>query len=70
LLGPGAKPQIRRRETSEQYVQTLLQIPEHIKVESIIAIGYPAETREPLPCTDLKDTKSTWHLRQIDVPVS
>jgi nitroreductase len=54
--------QVRNRRfddetTSEQYVQKLLRIPGHIKVESIIAIGYPAETREPLPRTDLKDTK-------------
>ena len=43
--------------TSEQYVQRLLGIPEHIKIESIIAIGYPAEKREPLPRADLKDAK-------------
>jgi len=54
--------QVRNRRfdgqmTSEQYVQKLLQIPEHIKVESIIAIGYPAEKREPLPRADLKDAK-------------
>ena len=54
--------QVRNRRfddqtTSEQYVQRLLQIPEHIKVESIIAIGYPAEEREPLPRVDLKDAK-------------
>ena len=30
--------------TSEQYIQMLLQTPEHIKVESIIAIGHPAES--------------------------
>ena len=35
--------------TSEQYVQKLLKIPEHLKVESIIAIGYPAEKWEPVP---------------------
>jgi nitroreductase len=43
--------------TSEQYVQTLLRIPEHIKVESIIAVGYPAEKRGPLPRASLKDAK-------------
>ena len=51
--------QVRNRRfddqtTSEQYVQKLLQIPEHIKVESIIAVGYPAEKRDPLPRADLK----------------
>jgi nitroreductase len=54
--------QVRNRRfddqtTSEQYVQRLLQIPEHFKVESIIAIGYPAEKREPLPRASLKDAK-------------
>jgi nitroreductase len=43
--------------TSEQYIQELLRIPEHIKVESIIAIGYPTEKREPLPRADLKDDR-------------
>ncbi len=43
--------------TSEQYIQKLLRIPEHIKVESVIAIGYPAEKREPLPRASLKDAK-------------
>jgi nitroreductase len=43
--------------TSEQYVQNLLRIPEHIKVESIVAVGYPAEKREPLLRASLKDTK-------------
>jgi nitroreductase len=43
--------------TSEQYIQTLLQIPEHVRVESIIAIGYPAEKREPLSRADLRNTK-------------
>ena len=53
--------------TSEQYVQSLLRIPEHIKVQSIIAIGYPAECREPLPAEELKywkireNTYSKWH---------
>jgi nitroreductase len=54
--------QVRNRRfddqtTSEQYVQRLLQIPQHFKVESIIAIGYPAEKREPLPRAELKDAK-------------
>lgn len=54
--------QVRKRmfdhqTTSEQYIQKLLGIPEHIKVESIIAVGYPAEQREPLPRGRLKDAK-------------
>ena len=43
--------------TSEQYIQALLDTPEHLKIESIIAIGYPGETREPLSRADLKDAK-------------
>jgi nitroreductase len=54
--------QIRKRMhsdqiTSEDYIRNLLGIPDHVKVESIIAIGYPAETREPLPRGQLKDDK-------------
>jgi nitroreductase len=46
--------QIRNRshsadQTAEQYVQALLGIPAHIRVEAIIAIGYPAEVRTPVP---------------------
>lgn len=43
--------------TSEGYIRNLLNVPEHIRVESIIAIGYPAETREPLPREKLKAEK-------------
>jgi nitroreductase len=43
--------------TSEQYVQKFLKIPEHLKVESIIAIGYAAEKWEPVPRADLQDAK-------------
>lgn len=45
------------KTTSEQYLQKLLDIPEHIKVESILAVGYPGENREPLPRADLRDAK-------------
>jgi nitroreductase len=46
--------QIRNRPhtkevTSEKYVQGLLGIPEHLRVECLISIGYPAETKTPLP---------------------
>jgi len=45
--------QIRKRmfddkTTSGQYIKNLLNIPEQVQVESIVAIGYPAEEREPL----------------------
>jgi len=54
--------QIRKRAydettTSEDYIKDLLNMPGRIKVESIVAIGYPAEEREPLPKEDLKYEK-------------
>ena len=50
--------QIRSRQhsadqTAEHYVQVLLGIPAHIRVEAIIAIGYPAETKAPVPADQL-----------------
>lgn len=44
--------QIRKRmapdnRKAEDYVKELLGIPEHYSVESIIAIGYPAEEKKP-----------------------
>jgi len=44
--------------SAEQYVQELLNIPEHVRVESIIAIGYPAENKEPIPAEKLKHDKT------------
>ncbi len=43
--------------SSEQYIQSLLHIPEHVKVECVISIGYPAEKRDPLPAGELKVSK-------------
>jgi nitroreductase len=42
-----------REKTAEQYVQDLLGIPSHLRVESIIAIGYAAEARPPIPLKQL-----------------
>ncbi len=44
--------QIRMRmhdqaKTAQEYVQELLNIPENLNVESMIAIGYPAESKPP-----------------------
>ncbi len=44
--------QIRKRmydqtKTSQEYIRELLNIPENLNVESIVAIGYPAETKPP-----------------------
>jgi len=43
--------------TSEDYIRGVLNMPKHVKVESIVAVGYPAEIREPLPREELKDEK-------------
>lgn len=54
--------QVRNRRfddatTSERYVQKLLDLPEHVKVECVVAVGYPAEKRGPLPAEELKVSK-------------
>ncbi len=54
--------QIRKRrhdgqKTAEVYVRELLGLPEHVMVESIIAIGHPAQKREPLPADALEYEK-------------
>ena len=54
--------QIRNRNfaeqtSSEEHVRSLLRMPKNIRVESIIALGYPAEEKEPIPQGDLDYTK-------------
>ncbi len=54
--------QIRERnykdsKTSEKYIQEILDIPEYIKVESIISIGWPNETRKSVPISNLDFSK-------------
>jgi nitroreductase len=54
--------QIRKRAhnadaSSEVYIQNLLGLPEHLSVESIIAVGHPAESRAPLPTDALQRDK-------------
>jgi nitroreductase len=54
--------QVRNRRfddqtTSEQYIQKLLGIPAPMKVECLVALGYPAEKREPLRREELKEEK-------------
>jgi len=46
--------QIRKRKhgekiTAERYVKKLLGLPPHLKIESIISIGHPGETKKPVP---------------------
>ncbi len=54
--------QIRKRphsqdRTAEEYIQETLGIPQHLKVESIISIGYPAESKKPIPREKLEFEK-------------
>lgn len=54
--------QIRNRlhddnKSAEMYVQELLGLPEHIKVEAILGIGHPAETKSPVPAGTLRRDK-------------
>jgi nitroreductase len=60
--------QIRNRQhdyekTAESYVQELLVLPEHIKVECILGIGHPAELKNPVSEATLqrgKIRKNSW----------
>jgi len=54
--------QIRNRshdnsKTAEKYIRELLGLPEHIKVESIIALGHPAEVKRPVSAKKLQYEK-------------
>ena len=54
--------QIRNRmfddtTTSEEHVRSVLKMPDNMEVESIVALGYPAEKKEPIPRDDLDYTK-------------
>ncbi len=54
--------QIRKRHRadqtpSEDYVRTVLGLPQNLSVASIIAVGYPAEQRRPKPRSELKDDR-------------
>ena len=54
--------QIRKRmrtddETAESYIKDLLGLENHMQVECIIAIGYPAETKPAVPGDQLRKEK-------------
>jgi nitroreductase len=54
----GCWVQIRERnhsssKTAEAYIRELLSIPERLKVEAIMSIGYPAVSKEPHPREEL-----------------
>jgi nitroreductase len=48
--------------TSEKYIQECLGIPEHIRVECVISIGHPAETKTPLPFERLDFSKVKYNV--------
>ena len=50
--------QIRNRDhtekvSAEQYVRGLLGLPQHIKVECMVSIGYPDEIKKPIAASEL-----------------
>lgn len=54
--------QIRDRQhdtgiSAESYIQNLLCLPEHIKVECILGIGHPAEEKKSVPLGNLQRDK-------------
>ena len=65
--------QIRKRKhtdevSSESYVADLLQIPAHLRVESVIAVGHPAESRPSHPRETLQKEKV--HLQRHGQPLT
>jgi nitroreductase len=47
----------KEKRTSEKYIRDILGLPGQIKVESIISIGFPGETRKPVTKSELQYTK-------------
>ena len=50
--------QIRNRDhaanrSAEEYVQELLGLPKNLKVEAIVAVGYPKESKNPVAADQL-----------------
>lgn len=43
--------------SAEGYIQELLGLPKHIKVECILGIGHPAEEKQPVPADKLQQEK-------------
>ncbi len=43
--------------SAERYVQGLLGLPENLKVECMVSIGYPNETKKPVPESELDYAK-------------
>ncbi len=58
--------QIRKRmhdqeKTANRFVAETLSVPTHLSVESIIAVGYPAEELQPHPREDLQFEKISYN---------
>ena len=53
-------------QTAEQFIADVLKIPANLKVEAMIAIGYPAESKSPHPKENLQNEKV--HLNQYGKP--
>ena len=54
--------QIRNRThhggiSAEEYIRELLGLPEHLKIESVIGIGHPGETKRAKPARELQYSK-------------
>lgn len=43
--------------TAERYIQGLLGLPEQMKVECVLGIGYPDEDKQPVPSAKLQHDK-------------
>ena len=52
--------------TAEAYISDVVNIPSNLKIEAMIAIGYPAESKPPHPKEDLQKEKV--HLNQYGTP--
>lgn len=46
-----------RERTAESYIRELLGLPDHIAVECVIGIGYPAENKRPVAASTLEQGK-------------
>lgn len=54
--------QIRNRphnnhQTAEEFIQQLFQLPKNLRILSVVAVGYPAKTREGKPFEELQQEK-------------
>ena len=56
-----------REITAEEYVREILGIPKEVRVESIISIGFPAETRKPVAREQLEYGKIRFNKYQPKV---